>query len=202
MASPYSDTLGSLIDEFRRLPGIGAKAAERMAFHVLTASKEDAMRLAFAIRAVKKDLKNCTRCGNLTEGELCRICTDAARDGQILCAVEMPRDLIAIEKTGAFRGRYHVLMGRVSPLDGVGPEHLRIGELRARCETEGVREVILATNPTLEGDTTARCVREALSGLSVRVTRLARGLPSGTELEFAGRPIVEEALEGRTEMQP
>jgi len=160
------------------------------------------MALAVAIRDVKKNVRHCRACGNLTESsETCGICCDERRDRGAICVVEFPRDVAAIEKTGKFRGLYHVLMGRLSPIDGVEPEHLNLKGLVARAGRAGIREIILATSPTVEGDATARYIRDALKDKEIRITRLARGLPAGTEIEFAGRGILEDALEGRREMK-
>jgi recombination protein RecR len=194
----YPQALQSLIDEFERLPGIGRKTAERLAYHVLRSPAEEILKLAEAIRAVKRDVKHCRSCYNISEKDLCPICEDPSRDGTTICVVEQPKDLYAIEKTGAYRGRYHVLLGTFAPLEGVAPEDLTIEALAGRIEREGVREVILATNPNFEGDGTALFIAERLKAFAgVRVTRLARGMPSGSLLEHVSKTIVSDALEGR-----
>jgi recombination protein RecR len=194
----YPQALQSLIDEFERLPGIGKKTAERLAYHVLRSPAEEILKLAEAIRSVKRDVKHCLSCYNIAEKDLCPICEDPSRDGTTICVVEQPKDLYAIEKTGAYRGRYHVLLGTFAPLEGVAPEDLTIEALAGRIEREGVREVILATNPNFEGDGTALFIAERLKAFAgVRVTRLARGMPSGSLLEHVSKTIVSDALEGR-----
>ena len=198
-----ADSFERLIRELERLPGIGRRSAERIAYHLLEASKEEAMALALAIRDVKKNLHPCAVCGDLTEQERCAICADARREADSLCVVEWPREIRAIEKSGEFRGRYHVLMGRLSPLSGVEPEDLRIGPLLERVGGDGVREVVLATSPTVEGDATAAYVTRLLHERDprVKVTRLARGLPAGSDLSFAQAGTIGEALKGRKEVK-
>lgn len=201
-ASPYPPSVQLLIEQFSKLPGIGKRSAERMAFHVLTSSKDEAMALAFAIRDTKRNIRACERCFHVAEADLCTICADVSRDAGTICVVELPRDIIAIEKTGAYRGAYHVLQGRLAPMEGIGPESLRIQELHQRikdaADTEHpVQEVILAMNPTTEGDATASHLAEDLAGYDLRLTRLARGLSSGTDLENAGPSSLQFALEGR-----
>ncbi len=199
----YTQALQSLIAEFERLPGIGRKTAERLAYHVLRSPAEEVLKLAEAIRAVKETVRNCRICFNIAEKDLCPICEDPARDAATICVVEQPKDLYAIEKTGAYRGRYHVLMGAFAPLEGVNPEDLTIEPLFRRIEAGGVNEVILATNPNFEGDGTALYIAERLKGFpGVRVTRLARGMPSGSLLEHASKTIVSDALEGRRALEP
>ncbi len=197
MSAGSSTAIARLIEEFGRLPGIGPKTAERLTHHLLAADRSQALALADALRAIKESVHPCRRCFNLTEGELCNLCTDPRRDPTLLCVVEQPRDLAALEKAGTYRGLYHVLGGRLSPLDNVGPEQLTIDALVERVRGGGVQEVIMATNPTLEGDGTALYVSNLLAGSSVRVTRLARGLPSGSVLEFANSQMLADALEGR-----
>lgn len=188
-----------LIELLGRLPGIGAKSAERLAHHLLKSSAEDALALADAIRAVKERMGYCTQCHHLTEAgrPLCPICSDARRDSAVICVVEQPRDLMALERSGSFRGLYHVLLGRLSPLSGVGPDQLTLESLVNRVQTTAVREVILATNPNLEGDATAMLVAQRLEQFEVQVTKLARGLPSGGFLEFANREMLADAVNGR-----
>lgn len=192
-----SESLTRLVEQFGRLPGIGKKTAERLAFHVLRVNKTEALALADAIRDVKENVRHCRNCYHLTQEELCEICRDPRRDPQTLCVVEQPRDLLALEQIGAYRGVYHVLLGRIAPLDGVGPDQLTIAALVARVRAAGVREVIMATNPTLEGDGTALYIAQQLAGLPVQITRLARGLASGSVLEFANKEILSDALSGR-----
>jgi recombination protein RecR len=186
-----------LIREFSRLPGIGPKTAERLTHHLLGAGRDDVLRLADALRAIKETIRHCRRCHNLTEGELCGLCSDPRRDGSLLCVVEQPRDLSALERSGSYRGLYHVLHGRLAPLENIGPEQLTIDGLLQRVQEEGVHEVIMATNPTLEGDGTALYLSTLLAPTGVRITRLARGLPSGSVLEFANSQMLADALEGR-----
>ncbi len=194
------ESLERLVAEFRKLPGIGGRTAERLAYHILRSSKEDAMALAYSIRDVKKNMRNCRECFNLTERELCTICADSRRDTTTICVVEQPRDVWALEKTGSYRGLYHVLMGRLAPLEEMGPEALTVDELVARVERGGVKEVILATNPNLEGEGTAVFIRERLAPTGVRITRIARGIPAGSSIEYANTNILQDALSGRREM--
>ena len=196
---PYGPTVGRLIDEFAALPGIGRKSAERLAHYILNCRKSDALGLADAIRAVKESVGKCTVCFNLTETEVCGLCSDPRREKHVVCVVETPRDVVSIESSGVFRGLYHVLGGKISPLDGVGPEDLTIGELVRRVRRDGVTEIIMATNPTLEGDGTALFVTNLLENDNVRITRLARGIASGSVLEFANREMLADALRGRQE---
>jgi recombination protein RecR len=197
MASAYTPPVQSLIDELGRLPGIGPKSAQRIAFHLLKLSPEDANRLAHAIREAKEKVRFCERCFNVAEGSLCPICADDRRDSSILCVVEEPRDIVAIERTGEFRGRYHVLMGAMSPLEGIGPEQLKIRELLNRLTPEGVDEVIVCTNPNTEGEVTAMYLARMLKPLGLKVTRIASGLPVGGDLEYADELTLGRALEGR-----
>lgn len=197
--SGYSAALDRLSGAFGRLPGIGAKSAERLAHHILKCAPEEALDLADAIREAKERVRHCTTCFNLTESDapLCAICRDPKRDQGVVCVVEQPRDLIAVERAGSFSGTYHVLLGRLAPLQGMGPENLTIEALAARVESGAVREIILATNPNLEGDGTALLVANRLSPFDVILTRLARGLASGSVLEFANREMLSDALSGR-----
>lgn len=198
-AHPYGPTVGRLVDEFARLPGIGRKTAERLTQHILLSSEEDANALAVAIQNVKRSVRRCSVCFNLTEQEVCRVCNDPRRDRKLVCIVEHPRDAAAIEASGAFLGAYHVLGGRIAPLDGVGPEDLTIHQLLKRVRRDEVTEIIMATNPTLEGDGTALYITNLLEGEGVRITRLARGIASGSVLEFANREMLSDAMRGRQE---
>lgn len=186
-----------LIDQFEALPGIGRKSAERLAYHVLMAPRDEALALADAIRHVKETTRPCSICYNLCESDICSICADPRRDRQVVCVVEQPRDLISLESASAFGGVYHVLQGRIAPLEGIGPEQLTIDALVRRVRRDGVREIVMATNPTLEGDGTALFISNLLAGESVKITRLARGIPSGSVLEFANREMLAEAMRGR-----
>ena len=196
----YEGPIQELIDELSRLPGIGPKSAQRLAFHLLKAPPDEARRLAEAITNAKERMSFCRECGNVAEGELCRVCRDPGRDPAVICVVEEPKDAAAIEKAGVIKGRYHILGGAISPLDGIGPEDLRVGELLDRVQRDGVVEVILATNPNLEGNATAMYVAAMLKPAGVRVTRLASGLPVGGDLEYADEITLGQALEGRREM--
>jgi recombination protein RecR len=200
MAGVYAQPVQELIDELGRLPGVGPKSAQRIAFHLLKVDKVDALRLAHAITEAKDRVTFCERCFNIAEGGACGLCTDERRDTTLLCVVEEPRDIVAVEKTQEFNGRYHVLQGAISPIDGVGPEQLRIRELLARIEREGVEEVILCTNPNLEGEATAMYLSRLLKDLQVKVTRIASGLPVGGDLEYADELTLGRALEGRREV--
>jgi recombination protein RecR len=196
----YAGPVQDLIDELGRLPGVGPKSAQRIAFFLLKVSKEDALRLARAIAEVKDKVRFCTLCFNVSEAEQCSICADPRRDATVVCVVEEPRDLVAVEKTGEFKGRYHVLQGAISPIEGVGPEQLRIRELLDRIGKEGVAEVILCTNPNLEGEATALYLGRLLKPLGLRVTRIASGLPVGGDLEYADELTLGRALEGRRDV--
>ena len=195
-----SGVIATLIDCFAELPGIGRKSAERLAYHVLRMPREEALAFSDALRAVKENLRPCRICFNLAEGDECSICRDARRDRSTLCVVEQVRDLLALEQTGSYRGLYHVLQGRVAPLEGSGPETLTIDPLVARIRQGGVREVIMATTPNVEGDATALFVVQRLDGLPVEITRLARGLTVGAALEQANRDMLTDALAGRRKM--
>ena len=188
-----------MIDELGRLPGIGPKSAQRIAFYLLKVAPEDANRLARAIVEAKERVSWCRRCFNISEGDLCAYCRDDRRDATMLCVVEEPRDIVAVERTREFGGRYHVLQGAISPIEGIGPDQLRIKELLARVRGEGVTEVILATNPNIEGEATAMYLARILKPLGLRVTRIASGLPVGGDLEYADEVTLGRALEGRRE---
>ncbi len=196
----YEGPVQVLLDELGRLPGIGPKSAQRIAFHLLKLAPEDARRLADAIVDVKLKVSWCRRCFNIAEGELCSYCRDERRDASVVCVVEEPRDIVAIERTAEFRGRYHVLQGAISPIEGIGPEHLRVRELLVRIGEEGIEEVILATNPNIEGEATAMYLANLLKPLELKVTRIASGLPVGGDLEYADEVTLGRALEGRREV--
>jgi recombination protein RecR len=196
----YAPALSRLIGELVGLPGVGAKTAQRLAFHLLKVSREEALALAQAIVDLKERIRSCAVCYNISEEDRCHICDDPARDRSLLCVVEEVNDLWAIEKTGGFKGVYHVLGGSLSPLDGRGPDQLTARALLRRLESEGTKEVVLATNPNVEGEATAMYIFRLLKPLSVRVTRLARGLPIGGDLEYADEVTLSKALEGRREM--
>jgi len=200
VSSPYAGPIQTLLDELGRLPGVGPKSAQRIAFHILKLPAEDARRLADAIVTAKERIGFCSRCFNLSEGELCEICRDDRREANLVCVVEEPRDVVALERTREFRGRYHVLQGALSPIDGVGPDQLRIKELLARIPAEGITEAVVATNPNVEGEATAMYLARLLKPLGVRVTRLASGLPVGGDLEYADEITLGRALEGRREI--
>ena len=196
----YTQPVQALIDELGRLPGIGPKSAQRVAFHLLKAPGDEVARLAHAITDAKARVRFCTRCFNFAEGELCPICLDDRRSSQILCVVEESRDIVALEKTGEFHGRYHVLLGAMSPLEGIGPEQLKMKELFGRLGPEDVQEVILCTNPNTEGEVTALYIARMLKPFDVKVTRIASGLPVGGDLEYADELTLGRAMEGRREM--
>ena len=192
--------IDELVGELARLPGIGRKTAQRLAFHLLKAPEEDARKLSRAIQTVREKVRACTECGNLTEQSPCEICRSSRRDGSTLCVVEEASDIMAIERTGEYRGLYHVLGGRLSPLDGVGPSELNLSPLLRRVGEGVVREVVLATNPSVEGEATALYLNKLIAPLGVRVTRIARGLPVGGDLEYADGVTIAEALNGRREL--
>lgn len=192
-----SQSVRDLVEQFARLPGIGKKSAERLAYHVLRQHETEALALADAIRNVKLNVRHCKTCFNLTEDDLCAICRDTRRDSTVLCVVEQPRDLMALEAAGNYRGVYHVLLGRIAPLEGVGPEQLTIEPLVERVRSGAIAEVIMATNPTLEGDGTALYLSNRLADFPVRITRLARGITSGSVLEFANKEVLNDAMQGR-----
>ena len=193
-------SLQDLIEQFKRLPGIGAKSAQRLAFHVLKTPREDAERLCEAIRAVKDRVTYCSLCSNITDVDPCAFCADEARDRRIICIVEEPQNVHVVEKTGGFRGTYHVLMGAISPLQGIGPDDLKIKSLLARIAGGGVEEVILATNPNVEGEATAIYLARLLKPLGLRVTRIAMGIPVGSDIEYADDLSMSRAMEGRREV--
>lgn len=195
--NPYGPAVTNLIDRFEKLPGIGRKSAERLANHILMSSAEEALELAAALRTVKEAVRPCTQCYNLSEQQNCVICSDPRRDQTVVCVVEQPKDVTLLESSSAYQGVYHVLQGRISPLEGVGPEDLTIEPLLRRIRKNGVREVIMATNPTLEGDGTALFLSNLLADENLKITRLARGIPSGSVLEFANKEMLADALRGR-----
>lgn len=196
----HSDAVQNLIDQLGRLPGIGPKSAQRVAYHLLNVPKEDALALASAIATAKERVRFCDVCHNLSEAERCSICADPRRDATVVCVVEEPRDIIAVERTGGFSGRYHVLGGAINPMEGIGPDQLKVRELLGRIESDDVAEVILCTNPNLEGDTTAMYLARLLTPLEIRVTRIASGLPVGGDLEYADELTLGRALEGRRDV--
>jgi recombination protein RecR len=196
----YTDSMRRLVEAFGRMPGIGQKTAERLTYYVLRSPREEMDALAGAIRDVKETTRHCSECHNITETDPCRICADPRRDHSVLCVVEEPKDLFALESSGGYRGVYHVLMGRIAPLEDVGPEALTISALIERMKRGDVKEVILATNPNVEGDGTALYISKLLESLDVRVTRLARGLTTGSSIEHVGAGILDEALQGRRPM--
>jgi len=202
MAGVYTESLSRLMEELGKLPGIGARSAERLALHLLKVPDEEAIALADAIRDVKRNTRHCSVCCNVTEQDPCAICTDPRRDHAAICVVEQPRDLLAIEKTGAYRGVYHVLMGRIAPLEDVHPEDLTIDRLVQRIKKDGIREVILYTNPDLEGDVTAQHLARLLRPLGVKVSLPARGIPTGSQIEYSSETILRDALEGRRDLAP
>ena len=192
--------IARLIEELGKLPGIGPKSAERLAHYILTADKKQVLSLAECLRSVKESIKQCKICCNPTENELCLICSDPRRDSSVVCIVEQPRDLSSIERSGMFRCLYHVLHGKLAPLDNMGPDNLTIDQLMLRVEKGDIQEIIMATNPTMEGDGTSLYLSSLLGPSGIKVTRLARGIPSGSGLEFANSQILADALEGRREL--
>ena len=190
----------TMIDALSRLPGVGPKSAQRIAFHLLKTDREEVSRLTRAIDEARDSVRFCERCFNFSESAVCHICTDERRDGTALCVVEESRDVVALEKTGQFRGRYHVLLGAINPLEGVGPEHLKVRELLLRLEPESITEVILCLNPNTEGDVTTMYLARLLKPLGVKVTQLAMGLPVGGDLEYADEVTLGRALAGRREV--
>ena len=200
MSSAYTESLNRLIDEFGHLPGIGPKTAERLAFHILKAEAAEAMKLADAISDVKTKIKRCRQCWNLSEGELCQICSDPKRDQSLICVVEQPKDVISLEKTGTSKWLYHVLGGHIAPLDGIEASDLTINQLVDRVRGGQIEEVIMATNPNIEGDGTSLYISSLLRPLGVRITRLARGLPTGSTIEYASGKILTDAILGRQEL--
>lgn len=195
--SSYGESMDRLLEELGKLPGVGRKTAERLAHHILRLPADDALRLAVAIRDVKRNTRTCSRCANVTETDPCAVCSDPGREAHAVCVVEQPRDVAAIEEAHAWRGVYHVLGGKVSPLDGVAADDLTLARLVERVRSEGVREVVIATSPDLEGDGTALYVERALEGLPVRISRIARGVPSGLPLEHASGAMLRDAFRGR-----
>ena len=200
MPSALARPLARLIDELGKLPGVGPKTAQRLAYHILRTAAPDAEALAAAIRSVKTDLRYCGICFNIAETDPCAICSSDERDATVVCVVEEPLDVLAIERTGQFKGRFHVLHGAISPVNGVRPDDLKISQLVARVKEGGIEELILATNPNLEGEATSMYVAQLLAGSGARLTRLARGLPMGGDLEYADEVTVSRALEGRRAM--
>jgi recombination protein RecR len=193
----YEGAIQDLIDELGRLPGVGPKSAQRIAFHVLAADREDVARLSAALTRVKDQVRFCRTCFNVAEADECRICRDARRTDEVLCVVEEPKDVVAIERTGEFRGRYHVLGGAINPLEGVGPDNLRIRELMTRLQSGAVTELILATDPNTEGEATATYLALLVKPMGIAVTRIASGLPVGGDLEYADEITLGRAFEGR-----
>jgi recombination protein RecR len=196
----YPEPVGRLIEALQRLPGIGPKTAQRLTFFLLKRPVDEVTGLAEALTQLKALIIHCSVCFNVTQDDPCRICRDPQRDARALCVVEEPNDLLAVEKTGGFRGRYHVLLGALSPLDGIGPEDLKVRELLSRLDREPVEEIILATNPSVEGEATAIYLAKLLKPLATRITRIARGLPVGGDLEYADEVTLAKALEGRRDM--
>lgn len=194
------EPLTRLIEQLQRLPGIGRKSAQRLAFHVMKSPREDAERLADALRDVKDKVMYCATCNNVTDSDPCSICTDESRDASVICVVEEPTNVLAIERSRDFNGRYHVLMGALSPLQGIGPDDLKIKGLLTRVDSGGAREIILATNPNVEGEATAIYLARLLKPLGVRVTRIAMGLPVGSDIEYADDITMHKAIEGRREV--
>jgi recombination protein RecR len=201
MSSAYTETLNRLIDEFGKLPGIGPKTAERLAFHILKTEAPAAMALADAIRDVKTKIKRCQVCFNLSEGDLCQVCCDPRRDRSLICVVEQPKDVISLEKTGACKWLYHVLGGHIAPLEGVDASDLTIDKLVERVRSGQVKEIIMATNPNIEGDGTSLYISSVLRSSGVRITRLARGLPTGSTIEYASGRILTDAILGRQTLE-
>jgi recombination protein RecR len=193
----YEGAIQDLIDELGRLPGIGPKSAQRIAFHIIQSERVDVSRLVDVLRTVKERVKFCVECGNISEEDLCRICRDPRRDSSLICVVEESKDVMAIEKTREFRGKYHVLGGAISPIDGVGPENLRIRELMIRLSDTAIQELIIATDPNLEGEATASYLIRQIKPLGIKVSRLASGLPVGGDLEYADEVTLGRAFEGR-----
>ena len=198
--SRFAEPMARLIEELKKLPGVGGKTAQRFAFHILRSSDEDAEQLADSIRQLKASLHLCSVCNNITDVDPCVYCTSATRNQRVVCVVEEPTNIAAIEKTGRYNGAYHVLHGALSPLHGVGPEQLRIASLARRVESGGVDELILATNPTVEGEATATYISRLLKPSGVKVTRIATGVPAGSDIEYADEVTMQKALEGRHEL--
>lgn len=196
----WSASVGELIEQLGRLPGVGRKSAERLAYHLLRVPQAEALALADSIRQVRENVRYCEACFNLSEGPLCTVCSDSRRDASRLCVVEQPRDLMALEQAGVYGGVYHVLLGRIAPLDGIGPDQLTIDALVDRVRTGNFSEVIMGTNPTVEGDGTALYISNLLAGLPLEITRLARGITPGSILEYANKEILADALNGRQKL--
>ena len=196
----YAGPVQDLIDELGRLPGVGPKSAQRIAFHLLKLPKDDALRLATAIAVVKDKVAFCQTCFNIAEGDRCGICNDPRRESTVVCVVEEPRDIVSVERTGEFKGRYHVLQGAISPIEGIGPDQLRVKELLTRIEPEGIEEIILCTNPNIEGEATAMYLGRLIKPLGLKVTRIASGLPVGGDLEYADELTLGRAIEGRRDV--
>ena len=196
----YPKGINDLIDKLKKLPGLGSKSAERLVLHFLKSPRGDVVSLARSLMVLKDNVRYCSICFNLTEGDLCSICSNPARDKTEICVVESPHDVVSIEKTGSFRGVYHVLLGLIIPLEGIGPDDLKIKELIKRCEKGGIKEVILATNPSVEGEMTSLYLLKKLKPLKLKITQLARGLPIGSELEFTDEATLVRSLEGRKEI--
>ena len=201
MTHTYTESLNKLIEEFGKLPGIGAKTAERLAFHILKARPDDAIALADAIRDVKNKIKRCQVCFNYSEQPTCEICSDERRDKSLICVVEQPKDVIALEKTGASKWLYHVLGGHIAPLDGVEPDDLTIDKLVERVRKGDVKEIIMATNPNMAGDGTSLYISSLLRDTGVKITRLARGLPTGSTIEYASGKMLTDAITGRQKLE-
>lgn len=197
----WAEPLNRLINELKKIPGIGAKSAQRISFYILKAPPEDVNALSEALRDVKEKLRYCSICNNITDVDPCRICTDEKRDGSLLCVVEEPYNVSAIEKTERYRGKYHVLLGTISPLQGKGPENIKIDELVKRVERENIKEVIIATNPTVEGEATSQYIIQLLKPFHIKLTRLAIGIPVGSDIDFADQVTITRALEGRFEIK-
>ena len=197
----YTDSLNELIEQFGKLPGIGPKTAERLAFHILKTSPDEAMAVAKAISDVKINIKQCRICFNLAESDTCRICSDPRRDKSVICVVEQPRDVISLEKTGLCKWVYHVLNGHIAPLEGIEQSDLTIDELVKRVRAGGIEEVVMATNPNIEGDGTTLYITSVLRTLGVKITRLARGLPTGSNIEYASGSILADAILGRQQLE-
>jgi len=201
MNGPYTESLNKLIEEFSKLPGVGAKTAERLAFHILKSEPAEAMALAKAISDVKNKIKRCEICYNLSEDRVCQICCDKRRDKEFICVVELPKDVIALEKTGTCKWVYHVLGGHIAPLDGIEPSDLTIEQLVKRVRNGDVKEIIMATNPNMAGDGTALYISSLLKDTGVKITRLARGLPTGSTIEYASGKMLTDAITGRQQLQ-
>lgn len=196
----YPKPLNRLINELSRLPGVGGKTAQRLAFHILSMEDKDAFRLSEAIREAKETMKYCSVCGNLTDVDPCAICTDDERDRSVICVVESPRDVVAMEKIREYRGRYHVLGGTISPMDGIGPEDINLKSLITRLQDEEVQELIIATNPTIEGEATAMYIARLIKPSGIKVSRIAHGIPVGGDLEYADEVTLLKAVEGRRQL--